>query len=84
MLTIIDNQASEYRITGYFADGITSGDMVIAGTLEDAIATAQAEWCEDQDSATIYDAHSMETLVDIDAEGKITLAIKSGWQIEIA
>ena len=84
MLTIIDNQASEYRITGYLADGITSGDTVITGTLEDAIATAQCEWCEDQYSATIYDANSMATLIEIDREGKITLALKSGWQIAIA
>ena len=84
MLTITDNQASEYRITGYFFDGTTSMDDVITGTLEGAITTAQVEWCEEQDSAIIYDANTMETLVEIDRYGKIVLALKSGWYIEIA
>ncbi len=84
MLTITDNQASEYRVTGYFIDGTTSMDTVITSTLEGAIATAQAEWCEEQDSAIVYDANTMETLVEIDRYGKIVLALKSGWYIEIA
>ena len=84
MLTIIDEQAREYRVTGYLADGITSMDEVIAGTLEEAVAYAQAEWCEEQDSATVYDAHTMETLLEIACDGTIRLALKSGWRVEVS
>ena len=84
MLRLKDNQESAYRVTGYFIDGTTSMDEVTIGTLEEAIATAQVEWCEEQDTARIYDAESMNTLAEIDRYGNIILALNSGWEVEIA
>ena len=84
MLRLKDDQENAYRVTGYFIDGTTSMDAVTIGTLEEAIATAQVEWCEEQDTARIYDAESMNTLAEIDRYGNIILALNSGWEVEIA
>jgi hypothetical protein len=84
MLRLKDNQESAYRVTGYFIDGTTSMDEVTIGTLEEAIATAQVEWCEEQDMARVYNAESMATLAEINRDGTIILALLSGWQVEVA
>lgn len=70
-------------VKGYFVDMSECMSEIVYG-LEEAIATAQVEWCEEQDMARIYDAESMATLAEIDRYGNIVLAPASGWEVEIA
>lgn len=81
MLRIKDSHAREYRVIGYFEDWNASMDAVITGTLEEAIATAQVEWCEDQEAAIIHDAGTMATIATIGGDGRIILA-HSGLEID--
>lgn len=83
MLRIKDNHDGAYRVTGYFIDGTESMDAIVHGRLEEAIATAQVEWCEEQDMARIYDAEGLATLAEIDRYGNISLALSTGWEVEL-
>ena len=83
MLRIVEQGNPAYMVKGYFADMSECMSEIVYG-LEEAIATAQVEWCEEQDSAIIYDAESGSTVADIDRYGTISLAPISGWEVEIA
>ena len=81
MITIKETNNFEYTVKGFFADMSESMEPKTAYGLEDAIETARAEWCEEQDEAVIYDADGM-TAAWGDRCGRIYLA--GGWEIEIA
>ena len=83
MLRIVEQNNPAYMVKGYLADMSECMSEIVYG-LEEAIATAQVEWCEEQYSAMIYDAESMRTVADIDRNGTISLAPISGWEVEIA
>lgn len=83
MLAIKEYGNPAYMVKGYLAD-MSECMSEIAYGLEEAVATAQVEWCEGQYSATIYDAESMRTIAEIDKDGTICLAPSSDWEVEIA
>ena len=83
MLRIVEQGNPADLVKGYLADMGECMSEIVYG-LEEAIATAQVEWCEGQYSAIISDAESMGTVAEIDQYGTISLAPISGWDVEIA
>lgn len=82
MLAIKEHGNPAYTVKGYLADMSECMSETAYG-LEEAIATAQVEWCEGQYSAAIYDAESGVKYVEIDNHGSIYLA-GTTWEIEMA
>lgn len=83
MLRIKESHFFEYEIRGFYANMDECMSASEYG-LEEAIATAQVEWCDEQDSATITEADTGRTAAEIDRYGRIYLAPNSGWEVEIA
>ena len=82
MIAIKEENSFEYTVDGYFMDQSLCGSFTAYG-LEDAIETARVEWCEEQDSANIYD-EERRLVAEIDRYGRIYLAAGIAWEIEIA
>ena len=85
MLVLKTQEGGSYEVRGFLADMTECMRAIAWGDLEEAIELAMVEWCEDQRSATVYDAESGEGYVEIEADGRIRLlGGRFAWEIETA